>query len=661
VTEAGMVRPSARAWFRLGVVSASVAAAVLGSVLLATRDSEDKATTRGITATLQVSQHPGWLVAGRDAVWLALNHDPKRPLGEMPLVRLELATGLVELKVAIGGEASYLRRVGNRVIASVRHRGQDEFGGRLLLALDWRSGGVLVRRAFDAPVDHVVPVGSDLWALEDRPGALLRLDVKTLAPTAPRLRLSTGRTLDLAVGAGYIWVTSADTGEVLRIDPATRAVTRVHVGGSPVGIAVAGGRVWYTDPERGTVSYLEDGSLHPSGRVVHAGGRPTWLATAGAYLFVSNADDGTVSRIDVRSGTRAGLPIRIATPANEAVPFAMSSSGNSVWVSSFESNAITRISSASSPAPSRTILASDFEPAEGAAGALPRGGKIVARIPIPEGKGSLAVGEGAVWVFSNDSSELLRIDPAKNSIVARIEILETSGDAAAGAGAVWISHPATDKVSRVDPATNKVAATIHVGPEPAGLAVSHGAVWVANIGGPSVSRIDPATNRVVRTIRVGPASACCSEHMSVTARDDAVWVEVPNANTIVRIDPATDQVTNVVKVPYSPCAFLAADEDAVWNAGGGCGDFLARIDARTRKLTTTLQGEPHPVGLALYDGSLWVAALQAQSVDRVDPETGRLKARLPTGGSPLLLGVGFGAVWVFDDMGGGVLRIEPQD
>ena len=40
------------------------------------------------------------------------------------------------------------------------------------------------------------------------------------------------------LGAGYLWVTASDAGEVLRIDPATLAIRRVHVGGFPTGIVV---------------------------------------------------------------------------------------------------------------------------------------------------------------------------------------------------------------------------------------------------------------------------------------------------------------------------------------------------------------------------------------------------------------------------------------
>ena len=131
-----------------------------------------------------------------------------------------------------------------------------------------------------------------------------------------------------------------------------------------------------------------------------------------------------------------------------------------------------------------------------------------------------------------------------------------------------------------------------------------------NAGGPSVSRIDPATNRVVATIRVGPKRVCCAEHMSLTATGGTLWVAVPNANEIVRIDPTTNDLVATLKLPYSPCAFLVADQSGVWSAGGVCADAVGRIDVRTKTLTAKV-GEPHAVGLALAFGSVWAAVIDS--------------------------------------------------
>jgi virginiamycin B lyase len=651
-------RDSRRTRFRIGVAVSSLVVATVGAVLLATRDSGEKTTTRGVTATLRVPGHPGWVAAGPDALWLALA-DAQPPVRDRPLLRLDLASGAIQRRILMGGETSYLMHVGDRLLASVEHVGGEGSGPSLIVALDWRSGRVLMRRQFPGPVGPLAEYadGFDLWALQVRPGKLLRLDPQTLAPTAPPLQLSTGRALGLAVGAGYVWATASDAGDIVRVDRGKRTIARVHVGGFPIGIAVAGGSVWFADRERGEVARRDPETLRAVGQPIPVGKTPAWIGATGRYLVVGDVAAGTVTRIDMRSGKKAGPPIRIARPAKDAPDFAVMTAGRSIWVSSYASNTLTRVSatpSAASAAPA--VTASSAKGTSTTARTLPPAAKVVARIPVPGG-GPLVVGEGAVWAMSDADSTLMRIDPQRNAVVARIKVAP-EGDAAAGAGAVWLTHPGSDTVSRIDPRTNAVTETIAVGPQPAGISVSPGAVWVANAGGPSVSRIDPVTNRVVATIRVGPHLACCSEHMGVFAGSGAVWAAVPNGNRIVRIDPATNAVSAIVKLPYCPGGYLVADKTALWSAGGGCGDVVARVDPRTNRLTGPLEREPHPVGLGLAFGSVWVAVLDSANVDRIDPQTGRVVARLPVGGKPVRLAVGFGAVWVNDDLGR-VLRIEP--
>ena len=378
------------------------------------------------------------------------------------------------------------------------------------------------------------------------------------------------------------------------------------------------------------------------------------MASAGRFLLVGDTDGGTVTKIDLRSGETAGPPIRIAEAAKDAPDFAIAPLGTSVWVSSFASKTLTRVSATPS-ASALAVTASSAGVTSTAMAALPHGGKVVASIAVPPGGGAFTAGEGAVWSMNNDTSTLLRIDPEQNAVVARIKV-DPSEAAVAGEGALWLSHTHEDTVSRVDPETNEEIATIHVGQSPGGIAVSHGAVWVANGLEPSVSRIDPATNRVVATIRVGPDLECCAEHPGVLVAGNAVWATVPNGNKLVRIDPSTNAVVETVKLPFAPCGFVAADAGALWSAGGGCADIVARFDLRSRALTKL--GEPHPVGLALAFDTLWVAVLGSGNVDQIDPSTNRLVARLHVGGTPVRLVTAFGSVWVNDDEGH-VFRIDP--
>ena len=330
------VRDSRNRRFRIAVVLVSVVAAAAGSVALAMRDSSEKTTRAGVALTRSVPGHPGAVVAGPAALWVAVGGDRLR--------RLDLSTGAWAQPVDLGGEISQLTRVGDRLIASVQH----DSGVGQLASLHWRTGDVSTWHWFNPAVDQVVVRGGELWALEPRPGRLLRLDSKTLDRVSA-IPLSSGRVLGLAAGAGYVWATASDDGEVLRIDPKTHAVERVPVGGFPVGIVVSGGSVWVADRDGGEVVRLDARSLRRVGQPIPVGTKPSGLVAARGSLFVTDQEDGTIVRIAVPSGKKIGLPIRIASPTNDAPAPSMARAGRSIWVSSFASNTLDRIDPTAAP------------------------------------------------------------------------------------------------------------------------------------------------------------------------------------------------------------------------------------------------------------------------------------------------------------------------
>src|SRR5690348_385514 len=157
--------------FRLAVVVASAVAATGGSVLLVTHRSGEKVTTRGVTATLRVPGHPGSVAAGSNALWLA-ETGTRFPVADRPLLRLDLASGTIERRILVGGQASYLAHVGNRLLASVEHVGGSGSGPSLVVALDWKSGRVLARRQFPTLVGPLADDGTDIWVVQISPAAL---------------------------------------------------------------------------------------------------------------------------------------------------------------------------------------------------------------------------------------------------------------------------------------------------------------------------------------------------------------------------------------------------------------------------------------------------------------------------------------------------------
>ncbi len=119
-------------------------------------------------------------------------------------------------------------------------------------------------------------------------------------------------------------------------------------------------------------------------------------------------------------------------------------------------------------------------------------------IPLGNGPGPIAVGEGAVWVANSRDDTVSRIDPATRSPEAEIPVGRLPSGIAVGAGSVWVANSLSGSVSRIDPRTNRVTETIDLGGAPHSLALAGGHLWVsvqeappppAPAGGPSVLRV----------------------------------------------------------------------------------------------------------------------------------------------------------------------------
>jgi hypothetical protein len=332
-----------RAAYRTSIaLGAALVAAAVAAVALATGD--DDATTQAVTKSLHLPSHPGSIATGPDGLWVAVNPSARPPVGRGMLVHIACDTVLGTVR--LGGEVFHTARFGRRLIASLQPAGDDGFGPGRLLALDWQSGRSLASRRLPGPGGALAIGGGSLWVLQVRPATLLRLNPHTFADQAPPLRLSSGRAYGVAFGAGHVWVTDAEADELIRIHARTRAVTRIPVGGFPVGVTVAAGSVWLAHRDDAEVVRGDPRTLEQIGERIEVGRTPTYLGATRTDLFVANQDDGTVTRIDLKTGEKVGSSIRIAPAADRgAAAIAVAPDGDGVWVSSFTADTVTRIES----------------------------------------------------------------------------------------------------------------------------------------------------------------------------------------------------------------------------------------------------------------------------------------------------------------------------
>jgi DNA-binding beta-propeller fold protein YncE len=160
--------------------------------------------------------------------------------------------------------------------------------------------------------------------------------------------------------------------------------------------------------------------------------------------------------------------------------------------------------------------------------------------------GAMTITAGSLWVADCSEKTLNRIDirTATRTAVIPTGLASPDGEmnVVSGAGSVWVASDASGVVARVDPATNRVIASVKVEPGSCYLAFGFDALWVVSAGSATIQKVDPATNNAIAMTRLGRQPGF------LAAGEGGVWVQEQGDGTVVRIDPATGAVTGRVKV-----------------------------------------------------------------------------------------------------------------
>jgi serine/threonine protein kinase len=239
--------------------------------------------TRQVTSRLRLGKGVSGVTIGAGSVWVS---NPRT--GEV--LRIDPARGVID-EVSVGGSPGAIVAGGDRI---------------------WVADGD----------------GAGVTAIDAKEARVVR---RGLAPHAAPLRL--------AVGAGGLWVSSATTGTVRRIDLGTMAVgSPILVGRGPAGVTVGRGLVWVANSRGATVSRV-DPSLHTViGAPILVGAGPGGIDAGTEAVWVASTAEATVSRLDIRTGDPVGDPIRVPLD-----PGAVAVGSKAVWVASNHDGTVTRI------------------------------------------------------------------------------------------------------------------------------------------------------------------------------------------------------------------------------------------------------------------------------------------------------------------------------
>jgi DNA-binding beta-propeller fold protein YncE len=181
------------------------------------------------------------------------------------------------------------------------------------------------------------------------------------------------------------------------------------------------------------------------------------LASRGSLW--ATLDGGTVAQLELD-----GLAVRMRLRVTGS-PEAVTTSPGSVFVTDDQAREVVRV---------RT-----------------RTGKIAAQVGIgATGAGppsQITVYDGSIWVY--EGSSVLRLLLGTTRLVDRISLAGGGGSIAAGAGGVWVSG--SFGVERIDAATGQVTKPVDVGAAGAAIATTGDAVWVVQREGGTLLRLSP--------------------------------------------------------------------------------------------------------------------------------------------------------------------------
>lgn len=245
-----------------------------------------------------------------------------------------------------------------------------------------------------------------------------------------------------AFGHGFLWLTNATSGELIRMDPANGSIYSplvVTEPGSAVPIAVTDSAVWIADRRDGSLIEVDPASMEERGRIPVEGTIDA-LAADGEDVWLLDADAGRLGRMASGDGTSTmSVPIDGAS--------ALLVHAGAVWVGD-ESGVLTRIDPVSGDqigrvdvgTPVRRLLADGD-----AVFVVGQPGEAISRVEIGamrvDARGanvlSAAAEGGRVWAVVG-SGHLVRLDPdTLQPVAAHLLELDAAGNLASGGGSLW--------------------------------------------------------------------------------------------------------------------------------------------------------------------------------------------------------------------------------
>jgi len=556
----------------LDSASVWVANSVDGTVSRIDRNS------RRVTDTIPVGRNPlGITIDDQGGVWVANNADNT-------VTRIDAQTRKPTATVAVNMSPGEIVSTKGAVWVAEAGAGQV---GRIDLSNGFRVSQIPV-----GPEPVVLATDDkNLWVGDAKQNMISQIDIATASVTDV---LHPGRgTLGITANGGTVYATNpSDNGDndriVRLVTGAQSSQDTVDATGLVTGIAVDRDSIWVTASNPGTLTRYDARTMQKRGSV-KVGNGPAHVAVAGDEIWVTNRGDGTAIRLSRSDFVKTHFDSNhdaiatIATTKTGNAPTGVAGGFDSVWVTNSDDGTVTR-----------------FDTNEVAMAVIPVGGS-------PH---TVTIGGGFVWVVSDDSHEVFKIDPTTNSIVQKAPTHPAVEGAVFAQGSLWLASGQDNVVTRVDPNSLATLTTIPVGRQPLRIATDGTSIWTANGGDSSISQVDSKTNNVVSTVKVPGHTGG-----GLASDGGGLWASLYDSNTISRIDPGVRRVTASVQVGRGPLG-VTSGEGSIWTVSSK-DDSMDRIDPKGPNRSAVFSVGGFPQTIVDYAGAVWITCTGENALVRV--------------------------------------------
>ena len=227
-------------------------------------------------------------------------------------------------------------------------------------------------------------------------------------------------------------------------------------------------------------------------------------------------------------------------------------------------------------------------------------------------------------------------------------------DVVVASGRVWTARAGSDRLAVLDaPGGKRTNRRPRVGATPTSATAGFDRLWVVNQSQPALVAIGLRSGRPVGDpIALPPIGKV----VAVATGERGVWVGIRGTpGQLVRISPRDGRTVKILAMPDG-VQDIAVGAGAVWVLGRRA-DTVTRVDSETGRLQFVNVGDD-PAGAAIGEGALWVTNSGDDTVTRID--TGSLSTRvIGVGDRPYGIAVGDGAVWVANRNASTLTRIDP--